>query len=110
MTGRTDDGSVDRAVRTALDDAGRLDAVVNNAGVMWAGVTEAYPVAYYASTTALEAVAESLRDELAGLGVDVAALVAMPAGTRPLSPGWRRGPSRTPPSGARRDPGSSSRT
>ncbi|MFL5335263.1 MAG: SDR family oxidoreductase, partial [Geminicoccaceae bacterium] len=38
----TDQASVQSAVQAALDDAGRLDAVVNNAGVAGIGVTEAY--------------------------------------------------------------------
>ncbi len=38
----TDGASVQSAVEAALHDAGRLDAVINNAGVAGLGVTEAY--------------------------------------------------------------------
>lgn len=38
----TSDESVERAVDTALHEAGHLDAVINNAGALAIGVTEAY--------------------------------------------------------------------
>ena len=40
----TDAGSVDRAVRDVLKSAGRIDVLVNNAGVAAAGVSEAFTV------------------------------------------------------------------
>ena len=40
----TRDSSVDQAVHQALDNAGRIDVVINNAGVGALGVTEAYTV------------------------------------------------------------------
>ena len=38
----TDDASVDEAVQSALDRAGHLDVVVNNAGIVGIGLTEAF--------------------------------------------------------------------
>ncbi|MEV6630241.1 SDR family oxidoreductase [Actinoplanes sp. NPDC051470] len=38
----TDQAAADRAVAAVLDDAGRLDAVVNNAGMIFAGPVEAF--------------------------------------------------------------------
>ena len=38
----TDTASVDRAVKSVLDKAGRIDVLVNNAGVAAAGVTESF--------------------------------------------------------------------
>jgi len=38
----TDDGSVDRAVASVLKVAGRIDVLVNNAGIAAAGVSEAF--------------------------------------------------------------------
>jgi NAD(P)-dependent dehydrogenase (short-subunit alcohol dehydrogenase family) len=43
----TDESSVDTAVARALADAGRLDVVVNNAGVAGIGVTEAFTPAQF---------------------------------------------------------------
>ena len=40
----TKNGSVDRAVRSVLDKAGRMDALINNAGLAAAGVTESFTV------------------------------------------------------------------
>ena len=38
----TDDGSVDRAIASVLQVAGRIDALVNNAGTASAGVSEVF--------------------------------------------------------------------
>src|SRR3954469_15144462 len=38
----TDEASVQSAVQNALHEAGRLDAVINNAGIAGIGVTEAF--------------------------------------------------------------------
>lgn len=40
----TDDRSVDQAIKSIVHDAGRIDVVVNNAGVAFFGLTEAFPV------------------------------------------------------------------
>jgi NADP-dependent 3-hydroxy acid dehydrogenase YdfG len=38
----TDDGSVDRAIASVLAEAGRIDVLINNAGMASAGVSEAF--------------------------------------------------------------------
>src|ERR1700743_2963337 len=38
----TDDGSVDRAIASVLAEAGKIDVLVNNAGIAAVGVTEAF--------------------------------------------------------------------
>jgi NADP-dependent 3-hydroxy acid dehydrogenase YdfG len=38
----TDQASVDRAVKSVLNQAGRINVLVNNAGIALAGVTEAF--------------------------------------------------------------------
>lgn len=43
----TDDDSVDTAVRLALDRGGRIDVLINNAGIGGLGVTEGYTVEQY---------------------------------------------------------------
>jgi NAD(P)-dependent dehydrogenase (short-subunit alcohol dehydrogenase family) len=40
----TQEPSVNRAIQQALDDAGRIDVVINNAGIAAIGMTEAYTV------------------------------------------------------------------
>jgi len=40
----TDDDSVDKAVHLALDHAGRIDVVINNAAIAAVGLTEAYTI------------------------------------------------------------------
>lgn len=43
----TDDASVNQAVKQALDRAGRIDVVINNAGIAAHGLTEAYTAEQY---------------------------------------------------------------
>ncbi|GHO99375.1 short-chain dehydrogenase/reductase [Reticulibacter mediterranei] len=38
----TSDTSVDQAVQSVLEQAGRIDVLINNAGIVYTGVTEAY--------------------------------------------------------------------
>ena len=115
----TDDASVAAAVEQTVADGGRIDVLVNNAGIAWMGVTEAFTVAqaremfetnvfgvhrmnravlphmrrrrrglvihvsstlgrfvmpflglYNSSKWALEALAETLRYEISGLGIE----------------------------------------
>jgi NAD(P)-dependent dehydrogenase (short-subunit alcohol dehydrogenase family) len=76
----TDEASVERAVRLALEKAGRLDVVINNAGYAGVGVTEAYTPAQFEQMFAVNvfgvvrvnrAVLPSMRRQRSGLLIHV---------------------------------------
>ena len=76
----TDDQSVQDAVQGALQDAGRLDVVINNAGVAGVGVTEAYTleqiqqmfdVNFFSVVRVNRAVLPSMRQRRSGLLIHV---------------------------------------
>ena len=76
----TDDPSVQAAVQGALQDAGRLDVVINNAGVAGIGVTEAYTleqvqqifdVNFFSVVRVNRAVLPSMRQRRSGLLIHV---------------------------------------
>jgi len=76
----TDDQSVQRAVQGALQEAGRLDVVINNAGVAGIGVTEAYTVEqvhrifdvnFFSAVRVNRAVLPSMRQKRSGLLIHV---------------------------------------
>ena len=87
----TDDDSVQRAVDTALEDAGQLDVVINNAGYAALGVSEAYSPEQYTqmfdvhvvgAVRVNRAVLPSMRARRGGLLVHIssgAGRVAVPA-------------------------------
>jgi NAD(P)-dependent dehydrogenase (short-subunit alcohol dehydrogenase family) len=76
----TDDQSVQAAVQVALDEEGRLDVVINNAGVAGIGVTEAYTleqvqqifdVNFFSVVRVNRAVLPSMRQRRSGLLIHV---------------------------------------
>lgn len=76
----TDDQSVQKAVQAALQEAGRLDVVINNAGVAGIGVTEAYTleqvqqifdVNFFSVVRVNRAVLPSMRQQRSGLLIHV---------------------------------------
>ena len=76
----TDDQSVQKAVQGALQEAGRLDVVINNAGVAGLGVTEAYTleqvqqifdVNFFSVVRVNRAVLPSMRQQRSGLLIHV---------------------------------------
>jgi NAD(P)-dependent dehydrogenase (short-subunit alcohol dehydrogenase family) len=87
----TDDESVRNAVQAALDNAGRLDVVINNAGVAGIGVTEAYTpeqfqqmfdINVFGAVRVNRAVLPSMRQRRSGLLIHVssgAGRVTIPA-------------------------------
>jgi NAD(P)-dependent dehydrogenase (short-subunit alcohol dehydrogenase family) len=87
----TDDVSVQSAVGDALHDAGRLDAVINNAGVAGIGVTEAFTaeqfqqmfdVNFFGVVRVNRAVLPAMRQQRSGLLIHVssgAGRVTVPA-------------------------------
>lgn len=79
----TDEESVDRGTDTILDEAGRIDVVVNNAGVMNVGVSEAYTidavrrqfdVNFYGIVRINRAVLPHMRERRSGLLVQLSSL------------------------------------
>ena len=75
-----DDRSVDDAVGSALEQAGRLDVVINNAGVAGIGVTEAFTleqvqqmfdVNFFSVVRVNRAVLPSMRQRRSGLLIHV---------------------------------------
>ena len=76
----TDDQSVQKAVQGALQEAGRLDVVINNAGVAGIGVTEAFTleqvqqifdVNFFSVVRVNRAVLPSMRQQRSGLLIHV---------------------------------------
>jgi len=66
----TDDASVSAAVASVIDKAGRIDALVNNAGSSILGAVEETSI-YAASKHAIEGLSESMDHEVRGFGVRV---------------------------------------
>ena len=72
----TDAGSVDRAIDTVVGEDGKVDVLINNAGIMYVGHTEAYSVEqahrqmdvnYYGMIRVTQAVLPHMRRAAAGL-------------------------------------------
>jgi NAD(P)-dependent dehydrogenase (short-subunit alcohol dehydrogenase family) len=80
----TKDASVQQAMERILDLAGTIDILINNAGIMYLGITEAFSVAqahqqmetnYYGAIRTMQAVLPAMRKTGKGLIINTSSLV-----------------------------------
>ena len=80
----TSDDSVNKAMEIILEDAGTIDVLINNAGIMYIGITEAYSVEqarfqmetnYFGAIRTMQAVLPAMRKEGSGLIINTSSLV-----------------------------------
>lgn len=80
----TQDASVHEAMEHILETAGNIDILINNAGIMYLGITEAFSVAqahfqmetnYYGAIRVMQAVLPSMRKAGQGLIINTSSLV-----------------------------------
>jgi NAD(P)-dependent dehydrogenase (short-subunit alcohol dehydrogenase family) len=80
----TNDDSVKTAMALILDKAGKIDVLLNNAGVMYLGITEAFSIAqareqmetnYYGAMRTIQAVLPAMRDAKSGLIINTSSMV-----------------------------------
>jgi short-subunit dehydrogenase len=80
----TNDNSVKEAMSTILTEAGNIDILINNAGIMYLGITEAFSVEqakfqmetnYFGAIRVMQAVLPSMRKAGSGLIINTSSLV-----------------------------------
>lgn len=80
----TNDNSVKTAIASILDKAGKIDVLLNNAGVMYLGITEAFSIDqareqmetnYYGAMRTILAVLPAMRDAKSGLIINTSSMV-----------------------------------
>jgi NAD(P)-dependent dehydrogenase (short-subunit alcohol dehydrogenase family) len=80
----TDEASVKEAMATILAEAGSVDVLINNAGIMYLGITEAFSVEqakfqmetnYFGAIRVMQAVLPNMRKSGAGLIINTSSLV-----------------------------------
>lgn len=80
----TNDESVQTAIASVLDKAGKIDVLLNNAGVMYLGITEAFSIAqareqmetnYYGAMRTIQAVLPAMRKAKSGLIINTSSMV-----------------------------------
>lgn len=80
----TNDASVKEAMSTILVEAGNIDILINNAGIMYLGITEAFSVEqakfqmetnYFGAIRVMQAVLPSMRKAGSGLIINTSSLV-----------------------------------
>lgn len=80
----TSDESVKTAIAGVLAKAGKIDILINNAGVMYLGITEAFSIAqareqmetnYYGAMRIIQAVLPAMREAKSGLIINTSSMV-----------------------------------
>lgn len=80
----THDESVKTAIAGVLEKAGKIDVLLNNAGVMYLGITEAFSIAqareqmetnYYGAMRTIQAVLPAMREARSGLIINTSSMV-----------------------------------
>lgn len=80
----TNDASVKEAMSTILSEAGNIDILINNAGIMYLGITEAFSVEqakfqmetnYFGAIRVMQAILPSMRKVGSGLIINTSSLV-----------------------------------
>ena len=80
----TNDNSVKIAIASILDKAGKIDVLLNNAGVMYLGITEAFSIDqareqmetnYYGAMRTILAVLPAMREAKSGLIINTSSMV-----------------------------------
>lgn len=80
----TSDESVKIAIANVLAKVGKIDILINNAGVMYLGITEAFSIAqareqmetnYYGAIRTIQAVLPSMREARSGLIINTSSMV-----------------------------------
>ncbi|PYF83225.1 MULTISPECIES: SDR family oxidoreductase [Marinomonas] len=80
----TNDESVKTAIASVLDKAGKIDILLNNAGVMYLGITEAFSIDqareqmetnYYGAMRTILAVLPAMREAKSGLIINTSSMV-----------------------------------
>jgi NAD(P)-dependent dehydrogenase (short-subunit alcohol dehydrogenase family) len=80
----TDEASVKEAMATILAEAGSVDVLINNAGIMYLGITEAFSVEqakfqmetnYFGAIRVMQAVLPSMRKAGSGLIINTSSVV-----------------------------------
>jgi len=80
----TDDASVKNAINAVLEEVGNIDILINNAGIMYLGITEAFSVEqakfqmetnYFGAIRVMQAVLPNMRKSGSGLIINTSSLV-----------------------------------
>ena len=80
----TNDASVKEAMSTILTEAGNIDILINNAGIMYLGITEAFSIEqakfqmetnYFGAIRVMQAILPSMRKAGSGLIINTSSLV-----------------------------------
>jgi NAD(P)-dependent dehydrogenase (short-subunit alcohol dehydrogenase family) len=80
----TDDSSVKNAIDVIISEAGNIDILINNAGIMYLGITEAFSVEqvrfqmetnYFGAIRVMQAILPSMRKAGSGLIINTSSLV-----------------------------------